>query len=47
MRAKAALAIALFGLVVSPIVGSVAGSLAGVAFAAILAAVGIALFPER
>lgn len=46
MRARAALAIALFGVVVSPLIAPQFGSVIGVGLAAVSAAVGIALFPE-
>lgn len=47
MRAKTALAIALFGLVVSPLLTDMLGSrMVSILVAAAFAATGIALFPE-
>lgn len=47
MRERAALAIALTGIVLAPVLTPQYGYAVGVGAAAIFAAVGIALFPER
>lgn len=46
MKARAALAIALFGIVLAPLVAPVYGPAASVGLAAVTSTIGIALFPE-
>lgn len=45
-RARVALATALIGIVLAPVLGASVGLVPAVSVSAILAAIGIALFPE-